>query len=268
MMEKPNQNHIPKSLYPLKSKLIMTLAMIGVLGFYLISSITTESFILNFFLKIGNVTDLVSRFFPPDWAFASRVWGKLFETIHMAIIATTVATLISIPFCLLTARNVTTNKYLYNFMRFLLNIIRTVPDIVLAVVFVGLFGIGVFSGIIALIIFAIGILVKLMSETIESIDMNPSEAIKASGGNSLQTIWYAVVPQVLPQFISFSLYVFEINIRASVVLGLVGAGGVGQLINSQINFLNYPAVLTIIIIIFVVVVVIDYISSKLREGLV
>ncbi|MRH44238.1 phosphonate ABC transporter, permease protein PhnE [Aquibacillus halophilus] len=258
----------PNSLYPAKTKRTITLAFIAVIGFYLISSITTESFIINFFLKLSNITDLVGRFFPPDWGYVTYVWPKLFETIHMAIISTTIAVIISVPFCLLAAHNITTNKWLYNFMRMVLNIIRTIPDIILAVVFVGLFGIGVFSGIIALIIFAVGILVKLMSEIIEAIDMNPSEAIRASGGNTIQTIWYAVVPQILPQFISFSLYVFEINIRASVVLGLVGAGGIGQLINKEINFLNYPAVSTIVLIIFAVVVVIDWISGKLREGIV
>ncbi|MBM7570666.1 phosphonate ABC transporter, permease protein PhnE [Aquibacillus albus] len=266
-MTNNSRKFIPTSLYPAKTKRIITVSLIFVIGFYLVSSITTESFIINFILKASNITDLIARFFPPDWGYVSNVWGKLFETIHMAIIATTIATLVSIPFTLLTAQNITTNKVLYNFMRFLLNIIRTIPDIILAVVFVGLFGIGMFSGIIALIIFSIGILVKLMSEIIEAIDMNPSEAIKASGGNTIQTIWYAVVPQVLPQFISFSLYVFEINIRASVVLGLVGAGGIGQLINKEINFLNYPAVSTIVLIIFAVVVVIDYISGKLREGI-
>ncbi|MDL4840175.1 phosphonate ABC transporter, permease protein PhnE [Aquibacillus rhizosphaerae] len=259
---------IPTSLYPAKTKRTISIAFIVVIGFYLVSSITTESFIINFFLKLGNITDLVGRFFPPDWGYVNNVWPKLFETIHMAIIATTIAVIISVPFCLLAAHNITTNKWLYNSMRMILNIIRTIPDIILAVVFVGLFGIGVFSGIIALIIFAVGILVKLMSEIIEAIDMHPSEAIRASGGNTIQTIWYAVVPQILPQFISFSLYVFEINIRASVVLGLVGAGGVGQLINKEINFLNYPAVSTIVLIIFAVVVVIDWISGKLREGLV
>ncbi|GGM39076.1 phosphonate ABC transporter permease [Paraliobacillus quinghaiensis] len=265
-MNKPD--FIPNSLYPAKTKRTLSLSFIVVLGFYLVTSITTESFIINFFLKISNVTDLVERFFPPDWSYISIIYPKLFETIHMAVIATTVAVIISIPFSLLAASNITTNKWIYNFMRMLLNIIRTIPDIILAVVFVALFGIGAFSGIIALIIFAIGILVKLMSEIIEAIDMNPSEAIKASGGNSLQTIWFAVVPQVLPQFISFSLYVFEINIRASVVLGLVGAGGIGQLINQRINFMDYQAVLTTVLVIFAVVVVIDWISGKLREGLV
>ncbi len=260
--------HVPSSLYPKKTKRIITISFIFVISLYLVSSIITESFILNFFIKLPNIFGLIADFFPPQWSYVSNIWPKLFETLHMAIIATTIAVIISIPFSLLTANNVTTNHFLYQVMRFLLNIIRTIPDIILAVVFVGLFGIGVFPGIIALIIFAVGILVKLMSEVIEAIDMNPSEAIRASGGNTLQTIWFAVVPQVLPQFISFSLYVFEINIRASVVLGLVGAGGIGQLINKEINFMNYPAVSTIVLIIFAVVVVIDYISGKLREGLV
>ncbi|WP_058308868.1 phosphonate ABC transporter, permease protein PhnE [Gracilibacillus massiliensis] len=261
-------SYVPKGLYPFKTKLIISLSLIVVISFYLISSIRTESFIWHFFVKFPNVIGLIGDFFPPDWSYLDQVWPKLFETIHMAIIATTIAVIISIPFSLLTANNVTTNTWIYQFMRFLLNITRTIPDIILAVVFVGLFGIGAFSGIIALIIFAIGILVKLMSEVIETIDMNPTEAIRASGGNGLQTISFAIVPQVLPQFISFSLYVFEINIRASLVLGLVGAGGIGQLLNKEINFMNYPAVSTIIIIVFAVVVIIDYISGKLREGLV
>ncbi len=258
---------IPRGLYPLRTKRIFTISAVVVIGFYLLSSIITESFIIDFFIKIPNVFGLIGDFFPPDWGYVEQIWPKLFETIHMAIIATTLAVLISIPFSLLAARNVMTNSIIYQFMRFILNIIRTIPDIILAVVFVGLFGIGAFSGIIALIIFAVGILVKLMSEIIEAIDMNPTEAIRSTGGNALQTISYAIVPQILPQFISFSLYVFEINIRASVVLGLVGAGGVGQLINKEINFMNYPAVSTIVIIIFVVVVIIDFISAKLREGL-
>ncbi|MGP4039381.1 phosphonate ABC transporter, permease protein PhnE [Gracilibacillus sp. D59] len=259
---------VPKGLYPFKTKLIITISFIIVLGFYLLSSIKTESFILHFFVKLPNVFGLVGDFFPPDWGYVNQIWPKLFETIHIAIIATTIAVIISIPFSLLTASNVITNTWVYQAMRFILNIIRTIPDIILAVVFVSLFGIGAFSGIIALIIFAIGILVKLMSEVIETIDMNPTEAIRASGGNGIQTISFAIVPQVLPQFISFSLYVFEINIRASLVLGLVGAGGIGQLLNTQINFMNYAAVSTIIIIVFAVVVVIDIISGKLREGLV
>ncbi len=257
----------PTSLYSVKTKKTMTIVLVLVIGFYLVSSITTNSFIINLILKLPNIFNLLIRFFPPNWDYAQVVWPKLFETIQMAIIATTVATIICIPLSLLASRNITTNKYLYNFVRFLLNVLRTIPDIILAVVFVGLFGIGVFPGIIALIIFSLGILAKLMSDTIESIDMTPIEAMEASGANRIQTIAYSVVPQILPQFVSFSLYVFEINIRASVVLGLVGAGGIGLLLSQQINFLNYPSVTTISFIIFVVVISIDYISGKIREGL-
>jgi phosphonate transport system permease protein len=261
------EKYTPTSLYSPKTKKTMTIVMLVVIGFYLISSITTQSFITNFLFKLPNIFELIYRFFPPNWQYANNVWPKLFETIQMAIIATTVATIISIPLSLLAARNITTNKWLFNIIRFFLNVLRTIPDIILAVVFVGLFGIGAFPGILALIIFSLGILAKLMSDTIEAIDMTPIEAMEASGANRIQTIWYSVVPQILPQFVSFSLYVFEINIRASVVLGLVGAGGIGLLLNQQINFFNYPSVTTITIIIFVVVVVIDYISGKIREGL-
>jgi phosphonate transport system permease protein len=262
------ENYTPTSLYSVKTKRSLTMILIAVIGFYLISSITTQSFITNFILKAPNIIDLVFRFFPPNWGYVSNVWPKLFETIQMAIIATTIATIICIPLSLLAARNIAANKFVYQFVRLFLNVLRTIPDIILAVIFVGLFGIGAFPGILALIIFSLGILAKLMSDTIEAIDMTPIEAMEASGANRIQTIWYAVVPQILPQFVSFSLYVFEINVRASVVLGLVGAGGIGLLLNQQINFFNYPSVTTITLIIFAVVATIDYISNKIREGLV
>src|SRR5699024_3963922 len=113
-----------------------------------------------------------------------------------------------------------------------------------------------------------GILAKLISETIEAVDMNPLEAMRASGGNTLQVIFYGLVPQVLAQFTSFVLYVFEINIRASVVLGLVGAGGIGLILDRELQFYNYPNAMAIIIVIFFVVITIEYISSKIREALV
>ena len=145
---------------------------------------------------------------------------------------------------------------------------RTIPDLVLAVIFVGLFGIGVLPGILALIVFSLGILAKLISETIEAVDMNPLEAMRASGANSIQMIAYGLVPQVLPQFTSFVLYVLELNIRASVVLGLVGAGGIGLILDQQLGFYNYPNAMTIILVIFVVVLTIEYISNKIREALI
>ncbi|MRX73856.1 phosphonate ABC transporter, permease protein PhnE [Bacillus lacus] len=267
-MDPKQDNFVPSSLISARAKRQVTLIMMVVIGLYLWSSIQTESFITDFFAGIPDMSRMVQDLFPPNLSFTSQVWPKLTETIHMAIIATTIAVILCIPMSLLAASNVNTNKISYQISRFFLNILRTIPDIILAVIFVGIFGIGVFPGILALIIFSLGILSKLISETIEAIDRHPMEAITASGGNKLQVIWYSVVPQVLPQFTSFGLYVFEINIRASVVLGLVGAGGVGQLLNQQINFFNYKNAMMLILIVFIIVIIIDYVSTKIREAIV
>ncbi|MFC4321979.1 phosphonate ABC transporter, permease protein PhnE [Litchfieldia salsa] len=256
------------AVIPAKAKMRITAIFLVVLGFYVLSSYKTEASLMEFIDGFENMGTLFQKFFPPNLGLFKAIWPALAETIQMAVIATTIAAILCVPLSLLAANNVTTNKYLYNFVRFVLNILRTIPDLVLAVIFVALFGIGALPGIIALIIFSLGILAKLISETVESIDMNPLEAMHASGASTIQTIYFSVVPQVLPQFTSFVLYVFEINIRASVVLGLVGAGGIGQILDQQIKFYKYPNAMGIIIIIFALVVIIEYISTKIREAIV
>lgn len=271
MSKQPNSHTQQKtpSIYPVKTKVQITTILIVVLGFYLFSMFWTQQKMVGGFGNVfGNVLTVVEKFFPPNLSVITAVWDPMAQTIQMAIIATTVAAILTVPLALLAANNITTIKPLYLTTRTILNILRTIPDLVLAVIFVGLFGVGLFPGIVALVIFSLGILAKLISETIESVDMNPLEAMRASGGNVLQVIFYGLVPQVLPQFTSFVLYVFEINIRASVVLGLVGAGGIGLVLDQQLKFYNYPNVMAIIILIFVVVLIIEYISNKLREALI
>ncbi|MDR6225795.1 phosphonate ABC transporter, permease protein PhnE [Desmospora profundinema] len=264
----PHAEPFSGSIVSGREKKRITLIFGVVFGLYLWTSVETESTVTDLIAGLPHIWNMVGQLFPPNWDYVSQVWPKLLETIQMAVIATTIAAILCIPFCLLAARNVTSIPWIHHPAKLFLNALRTIPDLILAVVFVGIFGIGVFSGILALIIFSFGILTKLISETIESIDPQPLEAIRASGGNAFQIIAYAVVPQVLPQFCSFSLYVFEINVRASVVLGFVGAGGIGLLLQQQIAFLRYPNVMTLILIIFFVVLAIEYISGKIRERLV
>lgn len=262
-----NKKDVP-SIYPAKTKLQVTIIFFVVIGLYLFSMFYTQQQMTSGFgSALSNMYQVIEKFFPPNPAVFVPILPAIIETIQMAIIATTVAAILTVPLALLAARNITTIKPLYYIARTFLNILRTIPDLVLAVIFVGLFGIGVFPGILALIIFSIGILAKLISETIEAVDMNPLEAMRASGGNVFQMISYSLVPQVLPQFTSLVLYVFEINIRASLVLGLVGAGGIGLILNQQLQFYNYPNAMMIIIVIFVVVIIIEYISTKIREAL-
>lgn len=257
------------SIYPTKTKAQITIIFFIVIGFYLYSMVKTQQEMVGGFNNaISNMWNVMLKFFPPNLEVIGAVWPPMATTIQMAIIATTIATILTIPLALLSAQNITTSKPLYYTTRTILNILRTIPDLVLAVIFVGLFGIGVLPGILALIVFSLGILAKLISETIEAVDMNPLEAMRASGANSIQMIAYGLVPQVLPQFTSFVLYVLELNIRASVVLGLVGAGGIGLILDQQLGFYNYPNAMTIILVIFVVVLTIEYISNKIREALI
>ncbi|KGP74383.1 alkylphosphonate ABC transporter permease [Pontibacillus yanchengensis Y32] len=257
-----------KSVVSPKKKLRNILIVLIILSLYTFSSIQTSSFLTQFNAEFfQNVGRMIGKMWPPRIGFASAVWPKLAETIHMAVIGTTIACIFCLPLSVLAANNINQNKYLYSTTKFLLNVLRTIPELLLAVIFVSLVGIGVFPGILALTFFSLGILAKLLSETIESIDMSQVEAMRASGGNTIQVIRFAVLPQILPQFTSFSLYVFEINIRASVVLGFVGAGGIGLLLNQQIAFFNYKNAMALTLIIYVVVVSIDYISNKIREAL-
>jgi phosphonate transport system permease protein len=128
--------------------------------------------------------------------------------------------------------------------------------------------IGPLAGILALILFNLGVIAKLLSETIDGVDVGPIEAARASGADRVETIRTAVYPQVLPNYVAFSLYVFELNIRASTVLGLVGAGGIGRLLNLQIGFFNYSNVGFIILELFLLVFVIELVSISLRRRLV
>jgi phosphonate transport system permease protein len=256
-------------MYPAKTKKQVTIVGLIILIMYLFSMFWTQREMVGGFAgAIGNMYRVIEKFFPPNFDILPAIMNPLFQTIQMAIIATTIAAIITVPLAILSAQNVTTFKPLYVGTRTLLNLLRTIPDLVLAVIFVGLFGIGIFPGILALIVFSLGILAKLISETIESVDMNPLEAMRASGANTLQMIYYGLVPQIAPQYTSLVLYVFEINIRASVVLGYVGAGGIGLVLNQQIGFYNYPNAMAVIIMIFVVVLVIEYVSNKLREALI
>lgn len=210
---------------------------------------------------------MIDDLWPPNWGYFPRVALSLVETWNMALFSTTLAMIFALPLSFLAASNVNNNKRFYQFMRSFLNFLRTIPEIILAVLFVALVGIGAVSGILALAVFSLGILAKLVSETIEAIDQGPLDAIRASGGNAIQVITYGVMPQILPQFASYTLYVLEINVKASVVLGFVGAGGIGIILRQQLNMFNYDRVATIIFVTFLAITLIDWVSNSLRGRL-
>ncbi|WP_245732864.1 phosphonate ABC transporter, permease protein PhnE [Salinibacillus kushneri] len=256
------------SVYPKKVKFQITIIFAIVFSIYFYSLRETEADFLEFFSELNLIFEKLLRMFPPEWSYIQAAIDPLIETIQIAVVATTFSVLICIPMSLLSANTIVKNKYLYQTFRNIMNILRTMPDILLATIFVSFFGIGIVPGILALTIFSLGLLAKLLSETIETIDPRQMEAIRSTGGNIIQVIWYGVVPQVLPNFISYGLYVFELNVRASLVLGFVGAGGIGSIIDTQLNFMQYQKVMAVLILLLVAVIVIETISNALRRRVV
>ncbi len=199
-----------------------------------------------------------------DYIFHTAI-PKIWSTIEMVGLATFLGTVISIPFYILASSNIYTSKAVYLPVRIILNIFRSIPTFVLAVIATVFFGFSETAGVFAMAFFTAGVIFKLMYEQIETCDMNPFEASKSSGATRLQAYNIAIAPQIKPTLISNIIYVFEINVRASVVLGFVGAGGIGQLLSDAIDSTNYDKVGAILIPLFIVVVALQLLSSYLRR---
>lgn len=217
---------------------------------------------------IPQMMELFKSMFPPDLSYISDITKPMLDTIRMAIVGTFVGAILSIPISMLCANNVVKSNWITIPCRFILNIVRTIPDLLTAAVFVAIFGIGQIPGVLAIIILTISIICKLMYESLESIDDGPLEAMTAVGANKLKWITYAIVPQAIAPYMSYVLYAFEINIRAAAVLGLVGAGGIGLYYDETLALFQYQKTLTIILFTLAIVVIIDYISTKVRGKLV
>lgn len=226
----------------------------------------------NIFEVLGNLykgSRLLGRMFlPPDFSYIPRIISPMLETIQMALVGTFVGAIIALPTAVLAANNFIRTKWLHVPLRFILNIFRTIPAMVLASLFVAVFGLGAFSGVMALAIFTFGLISKLTFESIEAIDYGQVEALMSLGANKMNVLRYAIMPQILPQYTSYTIYGFEVNIRAAAVLGWVGAGGIGQTLEYNLAWRNFDKVGMIIIFSFAIVLVIDLVSSAIRKRLV
>jgi len=209
------------------------------------------------------------------WRFSETfltALDKMVETIFLALMGTFFALLVSVPLSFLGARNLMQGSTLgwtvYYCVRMLFNVLRSIETLILAVVMAVVVGLGPFAGVMAIVIHSIGAMGKLYSESIESIDPGPIEAIMATGANRLQVVLYAVLPQVVPQFLSFTMYRWDINVRLSTVIGLVGGGGIGYVLIQYINLLQWNQAATALWLIGIVVIAMDYASAVIREKLV
>jgi phosphonate transport system permease protein len=245
---------------------------------------------------LPNIWDFVRRLFPPEFDTRTEslqtpaialpgvvtiprlglsgvtfpypeILDAVVETLQIAIVGTSLAIVISAPFAVLAARNIS-HPVIYATTRFLMNTNRAVPDIIFALIFVAAVGLGPFGGVLALGIGSMGFMAKVYAESIEAIDPQQVLALRAAGASRFQTIVYAVAPQAMPMIASYSLLLFESNVRSATILGIVGAGGVGFELNKYMALFQYQHLMGALLIIIVVVTVIDRVSDRIRRNLI
>ena len=217
--------------------------------------------------RFSKMLDLLKKIFHPNWEFFPKVVSPLLDTIKMSILGTVIGCAIAMPVASLASSHINRNAVIVSIFRFILALIRTLPTLVIALVCALIFSLGTFSGTVAIAIFTFGIVSKMLYESIETIDMGPFEAMEALGANKFQAFWSACVPQILPVYLSHCLYCFEMNIRASAILGYVGAGGLGITINERIGWRDYESLGMVLLTLFVVVAFIEFFSAYLRKKL-
>ncbi len=213
------------------------------------------------------------RFWDPAWTpidFTGKDWGlytgKMWQTIQMALWGTALAIIVAIPLGLLASKNITP-AWIQQPVRRVLDLIRSIPDLVVALIFITAVGLGPFAGVMAMMFNTGGVLAKLFSEAVEAIDKGPVEGVRATGAGRLHEIVWGVIPQVAPLWVSYALYRFESSSRAATVLGLIGAGGIGQVLLDSTQSFKYDETGCIVLVIVVAVSGIDLLSSAIRSRL-
>ncbi|RKQ30915.1 phosphonate ABC transporter, permease protein PhnE [Oceanobacillus halophilus] len=216
---------------------------------------------------LNNFQRVIPKLLSPDWSATSEVALAMLETVFIAFAGSLMAAILAVPIAFLAANNMM-GKYLSVIGKWILSAVRAFPDIILAILFVVAVGPNAFAGVLAIAIGSTGMLGKMFSEIIESIDMDIVEAMQANGANRIQILFYAVMPQIIPEFLSYAIYRFEVDIRASSILGIVGAGGIGTMIIFASNNRNWNEMGTILLAIIIVVTIIDFASARIRRKIV
>jgi phosphonate transport system permease protein len=212
--------------------------------------------------------DLLGRMFPPEWDFAARLVHPLVQTINIATLGTALAFVVSVPLAFFAALNTSPARVLYGVARVVIVVTRSVDTLIWALIFIIVVGPGSLAGALAVAVRSVGFLAKLFAEGIEEIDRGQVEAVTATGASRLQALLYGIVPQVKPAVLGVTIYRWDINIRESTVLGLVGAGGLGLALESSLNTLAWPQVTVILLMILVTVVISEWITAKVRKAII
>lgn len=247
-----------------RNRIIYPIALILILIFL---GYKVDFSFVRLYKGIPSMLNLFQRMLKPNLSYSSEVFEKLIETIQIAVVSSIMGVILAVPFSLLTANNIALNKYLGSILSTIFSFFRTIPSLIWASLLVSVFSIGKFSGIIALTIIAFLMSLKLFREYIESINENQLNSTRSVGANPIQVLRYCVLPNMAQLSTSVFFIVFETNIRSATILGLVGAGGIGQIMWRDLNHLRYDNLATLILILFFTILLIDLTSLFIRRGL-
>lgn len=218
--------------------------------------------------RIGQFFVILGQMFPPKWSYMPQIWKPLFDTIKMSLLGSVLGSVLVVPFAMLASTNVIHSRAVVSVMRLFLSIVRTLPTLVTALIATYIFGLGTLAGTTAIAVFTFAYIGKILYEEIETVDMGAFEAMEAMGATKARAFISAIVPQVLPSYLSNCLFCFEGNVRYASILGYVGAGGLGLILNEKIGWREYDSVGMILIALFVTVFLIESISRAARKRLV
>ena len=219
-------------------------------------------------MKRGNQFFVILKdMFPPDFSYIKTVIPPLVETIKISVLGSLIGSFIAIPFAMLCSVNINKSKVVLNLVRVIMSITRTLPTLIIALISTYIFGLGTFAGTVAISIFTFGIVTKMLYEKIETVDMGPFEAMEAVGATRVKAFVGSIMPQIMPSYLSICLYSLEINVRAAAILGYVGAGGIGLILNEKIGWREYDRVGMILVMLFITVLIIENGSKYIRERL-
>ena len=247
-----------------RSALVFVLSFLGI-ALFIQSAVIVQARPQDLITGAAGIADILHRSWPPDFSGLPGAMEPALETIDMGLFGTSIALIFALPVALLAARNTTPARPLYYATRVLIALCRVVPDLVWALIFVTAVGLGPFPGALAIVVHSVGMMGRLFSEVIEDMDMGPVEALTMTGASRLAVFSHAVVPTVLPSLLGITLYRLDENIRSSLILGFVGAGGIGFQLLTAMNLFQYRTVSMLLVITFVIVMGAERISAWLRQ---
>lgn len=258
-LDLPNQ----KQVYDRRSDGILVLFITMI--FFLLSLKITGFNLALLLKKLPNMAHILKQILTPKWSVLPEILPAIGETLVISFIGTILGALAALPIAAFSSYNINSGRYALFFSRFILSIIRSIPTMIIAIILTLIFNLGSLAGTLAIAIFSFSTVTKMLIESIETLDMRAYESLQSMGAGKFRSFWVACMPEILSTYFSHALYSFEVNLRTASILGYVGAGGIGVLMNEKISWRDYHALGTIIFTLFILVLLIHVISLTFRK---